>query len=367
MPAWHIWSDLREMMNSFYTDDLPQRLVVLWVMALLVLFSSNATSAPESLTAMRTAAGAYVVARFTGVCVLVVTSFASYQHRAQSRILAALMLVGLVLVVPVFLASVSVPAKAAVVAVILAYQEAAWAVSLSPWIKRRLRLTYSTAVDISHEVDRLAAFFIIILGEFVYWAIVDSPAGIGLTYGYLKAVCTLVVAFCLNWVYASGDGAGALSTHPIRRSAWSAFAFFLLHLPLAASFTIGGHIAAISTGMDQFETGHRWLLCGGLAVGMACLWVYGMIYRTSPHETLLLPKRLRVGMRLVLAVILAVLPETHDYLSATELMVIIMCLFIFLLIYETVGGLSKQVRFFEPWTDRHPPPSPQSMEQSSDA
>lgn len=342
-------------MNSYYTDDLVQRLIILWEMALLVLYANNAGAANEDLSAMRTAAGAYLAARFTTMCVFLITSAASYQHRTQARILAGFMLIGLILVTPLFTASVSVKGKAILILIILVYHEVTWALTLSPWIKHRLKLTYSTAVDIAHEVDRLAAFFIIILGEFMYSVIVGNPAGIGLTTGYLKAVCTLVIAFTLNWIYASGDGGGAQATHPIRRSAWTAFGFFLLHLPLSASFLIAGHVAAVSTKLEQFEEGQRWLLGGGLGVGMVCLWVYGMLYRAGSDERLVMPKYPRVGMRLVVAVILTCLPATGDALSALQFMIVVMCLFAVLLAWETVGGLAVDLRVLEPWNHRKEP------------
>ncbi|KAF7542906.1 hypothetical protein G7046_g10093 [Stylonectria norvegica] len=353
-PAWHIWVDLREIMNSYYTDDLAQRLVILWVMALLVLYANNASAADEDIMALRTAAGAYVVARFTTMLVFLVTSFASYQHRTQARIMAGFMLIGLLISVPLFLEGISMRAKVAVVVIMIFYQEITWALTLSPWLKRKLKLTYSTAVDIAHEVDRMAAFFIIILGEFMYSIIVGNPAGIGLTSGYAKAACTLVVAFSLNWLYASGDGS-VQATHPIRRSPWTAFGFFLLHLPLAASFLIGGHVAAISVGLEQFEDGQRWLLGGGLGVGMFCLWVYGMLYRAEDECRLIMPQIPRIGMRLVVAVVLIIIPETHEHLNAEHFMFLVMGLFAFLLLWETIGGLMKNATLFEPWHGRHPP------------
>jgi low temperature requirement protein LtrA len=355
-PAWHIWADLRELMNSYYTDDIVQRLVVLWIMALLVLYANNAPSADGNLAAMRAAAGSYVVARFSAAASFLVTSFASFQHRAQARIGAAFMVLGLGLTVPLFMEGVSIRLKAGMVVLMVVYQEVSWGITLSPWIKRRLKLEYSTAQDIAHEVDRMAAFFIIILGEFVYSVVVGSPAGIGLTSGYGKAVATLVVAFCLNWLYVNGDGS-VQATHPIRRSAWTAFAFFLLHLPLSASFLIGGHVAAISTRLENFEPGQRWLLGGGLAVGMFCLWLYGLLYRTEDDERheLLLSKQARISMRLVAAFILALLPLTGELLTAAQFMVVIAPLFVIVLLWETVGGLHRGARIFESWEGRHPP------------
>lgn len=341
-------------MNSYYTDDLAQRLVVLWVMALLVLFANNANHVDVSAGALRTAAGAYVAARGTTMLVFLVSSFASAAHRAQARIMAGCMCVGLLLATPLFLDSVSLGGKAAVVAVMAAYQELTWSLTLSPWLKRRLKLRYSTAVDMAHEIDRMAAFFIIILGEFVYIVIVGNPAGIGLTPGYAKAVCTLVIAFCLNWIYVSGDGSPG-ATHPIRRSPWTAFGFFLLHLPMAAAFLIAGHVSALSVRVDEFEEGQRWLLGAGMGIGMLCLWVYAMLYKAEERHDLILPKNWRVGMRLVVAVVLMVIPATHEHFNATQFMVIVMALIAFLTIWETIGGLLKGTTIFEPWTDAHPP------------
>lgn len=350
-------------MNSYYTDDIVQRLIILWVMALLVLYGNNAPHA-EDPHALQTATGAYMCARFTTASVFLISSFASYQHRTQARIMWGCMLVGLCLCIPLFVETISLRAKAAVVAVIIVYQEFTWAITLSPWLKRRLHLTFSTAVDIAHEIDRMAAFFIIILGEFMYSVVVGNPAGIGLTLGFGKAVCTLVVAFSLNWLYVSGDGS-LQATHPIRRSAWTAFGFFLLHLPLSASFLIGGHICAISVSLDEFEDGQRWLLGGGLGVGMLCLWAYGMLYKTEDEGNMVFPKTLRIGMRLIVAIVLAVIPETHDHLTTSQFMAVVACLFAFTLIWETVGGLTKDFHMFESWEGRHPPKEPAVEEEAA--
>jgi low temperature requirement protein LtrA len=354
-PAWHIWSDLREIMNSYYTDDLVQRLVILWVMALLVLYGNNATAVAGDLDAMRTTVAAYMAARFTIACIWMTCSFASYQHRTQAQLMAGFILLGLCIWIPLFFGGVSIRAKIAVAAVAIVFQEGAWILTFGPWIKKRLGLTYSTAVDISHEIDRMAAFFIIILGEYLYSIVVGNPAAVGLGTGLLKAVWTLVIAFCLNWLYVNGDGS-VHTVHPIRRSATTAFAFFSLHMPMTAALLVGGHVAAVSAGRDELERGERWLLGGGLGVGMAGLWVLAMLFESKDKGLLIMPKVVRVSMRLVVALILVLLPLTSkEHFGPVRLLSTIVGLFAFVVFWETIGGLMKGARVYESWEGRNPP------------
>src|SRR5271155_53012 len=232
-------------------------------MALLVVYGNNATLVAEDISAMRTTVGAFMAARFTVMCVYIISSFASFQHRPQVRLMAGLIFISLLIWIPLYFESVSIRAKIAVAVIGIVFEEASWILAYGPWIKKKLSLQYSTAVDIAHEIDRFAAFFIIVLGEYLYSIIVGNPAAIGLNSGLLKAVWTLVIAFSLNWIYSGllkavwtlviafslnwiysvGDGSMD-ATHPIRRSAVTAFTFFSMHLPLAAALLVGGDVCA---------------------------------------------------------------------------------------------------------------------------
>src|SRR5205085_10636942 len=122
--------------------------------------------------------------------VLLTSSFASFQHRPQARLMAGLIFVSLLTWIPLYFETISIRAKIAVAVVGIIFEEAAWIFAYGPWIKKKLSLEYSTAVDISHEIDRFAAFFIIVLGEYLYSIIVGNPAAIGLNTGLLKALWT---------------------------------------------------------------------------------------------------------------------------------------------------------------------------------
>lgn len=76
-PAYSIWSDVREIINEFATDDLPQRLYILWIMALLVGYSTNAALIevgrevvegeviPNTFTAINWTAGFFLAAKMS--------------------------------------------------------------------------------------------------------------------------------------------------------------------------------------------------------------------------------------------------------------------------------------------------------------
>jgi low temperature requirement protein LtrA len=279
-------------MNSYYNDDLLQRCLILWIMALLILYGNNAPLVSEDIGAMRATVGAYMITRFTIMLTYWIYSFASTEHRKQARIFASLNFIGLAIWIPLLISEdhVSLHAKIAVAVIAIIYEELVWIFSFGPWIKDLLHLEVSTAVDVNHEIDRQAAFFIIVLGEYLYGIVAGSPAAVGLQLRLLRAVETLIIAFSLNWIYVNLDGS-IVSEHPLRRSVTSAFIWFIIHLPMAASLLLGGHVASVSVGAEDLGSGLRWMMCGGLGAGLLCLWVISQLHLSKdPPKVLILSK-----------------------------------------------------------------------------
>ncbi|KAJ5248832.1 hypothetical protein N7468_000283 [Penicillium chermesinum] len=349
-PSWHVWSDIRELMNSFYNDDLIQRILILWLMALLVVYGNNAPLVSEDIGAMRSAVGSYMVARLSCTIAHFYYSFASYHHRPQQRLWVVLSLVSLAIFIPLYFESVSIRGKIATAAVAVVFEELSWIFCFSPAAKKMLRVKYSTAVDIPHEVDRYAAFYIIALGEFLYLIVVGSHAAVGLNERLLRAVWTLIIAFCLNWLYVHADGS-VVSTHPLRHSVFTAFSWSLIHLPLIASLLAGGHVAAVSVEEEGFEDAQRWLLCEGLGVGMLCLWVFAVLHGSQDEPgTLALDKHLRMIMRPITAVIVILIPLAR-HLGATSVLSIIMALFVLCVVWESITSLRCGAHIWERWSE----------------
>ncbi|PLB43630.1 hypothetical protein P170DRAFT_393489 [Aspergillus steynii IBT 23096] len=353
-PSWHVWSDLRELMNSFYNDDLLQRVLILWVMAVLVVYGNNATLVDKDLGAMRATVAAYMVARLSCNAAHLFYSFASYHHRAQQRLWCLLATLALCIYIPLYVKSVSIRGKIAAAAVGIVVEQCVWIFCYSPAAKRVLKARYTTAVDIAHEIDRFAAFYIIVLGEFLYQIVVGSPAAIGLNLGLLRAVWTLVIAFCLNWLYVHNDGA-LDGTHPMRHSVYTAFSWITLHLPLSGSLLASGHVAAASAAEDRFGDAERWLLCGSLGTGMFCLYGLALLFESKDAPgTLILGKHFRVIMRPITGLIIVLL-GLADSLDITAMMSILMALVAFCLIWENVTSLRRDAKIWERWENTEYP------------
>ena len=277
-------------MNSFYNDDLAQRVLILWIMAVLIVYGNNATDVENDIGAMRAAVGSYMTARLTSNTTHLIYSFSSYHHRAQQRLWFCLSTLALCIYIPLYIEDISLRSKVAVAAVAIVVEECIWIFSYSPAAKKILKARYTTAVDIPHEVDRFAAFYIIVLGEFLYQIIVGSPAVVGFNMRLLRAIWTLVIAFCLNWLYIHNDGA-LECLHPLRHSIYAAFTWVTVHLPMTASLLVAGHVSARTSVVDELEQGELWLLCGGLGVGLICLYLVALLHRSEDRpRTLILPK-----------------------------------------------------------------------------
>ncbi|KAK2468117.1 hypothetical protein H9L39_20339 [Fusarium oxysporum f. sp. albedinis] len=153
-PAWHIWADLREIMNYYFTDDLLQRPVILWVMAFLVLYANNANDADVDISA----------------CTLLLEHILLLASQSSLS---------------------SSPLRSHRINVVL--RLASWLASCaySKFLDQE-----QAASDVYHGRGYCARdrpdgrFLQHILGEFVYSIIVGNKTGIGLTSEYAKAVCT---------------------------------------------------------------------------------------------------------------------------------------------------------------------------------
>lgn len=325
--AYQIWHDLREIFNSFYTDDILQRALILIVMAFMVIFANNAAKIGDNDTpdedSFYTAVAAFQLVHLILIANWFFYSLFIPEHLIRMRLMGLVNAVSFL--VRMGLLFVSWKGRITLAIIALAIERGFWFYLYSPFFKSHIDSEFSTAVNIEHASDRMTALFIIVLGEFLNAIVVGAPASGGLTARSLRAVLILIIAFTLNWIYVTNDASNR-PVHPLRRSAVSAILWFWFHEPLCAVLVLSGDIAAEFTKESHIH--HRmlqWVFSECIALGMLCLWGMSMCFKS--REVLRVSKPLRMGLRLVDAALISLLPLT-EWSTTTNLEVIALLLIV---------------------------------------
>jgi len=346
-PVYMIWTYIRELFNSFWSDDVLQRLLVLFIMICLVIYGNNATAVENDWNAEDgegagriTAIATYLVAGFvTGQLYLFYTFFVK-SRRVQIRAhFVCWCLVPLPLWIGAIFAPIRVAAALAAVAVFCEY--AIWSGAYSSWTKKIFKLKYSSAVAIDHEIERFNDFFTLVMGEFLFSVISRQPAGTGVHSAAGRCVFVVMIAFSFQLLYVHGSGCKTY-THPIRQSNWHAVAWFSLHFPIVAALTLVGDTTYEFVADEEgLSDALRWFLSGGYAVAMVGLWVLAMLEVEGDERGVLwLPKTLRLVPRVVSALITLFLPlAPPEHLTSTRTLAIVGSLSLATLGWEMLTSL----------------------------
>lgn len=241
IPAWNVWCDLKEFMNYYFNDDLLQKTFVIWTVALLIIYDNNCLYFEENEKALRTAVTAYVIARLSNAGILFFYSTYVKEHRLQMRIFASsVVLTSCLWFVTFGISKLSV--KIGYCFILFFFEQLFWVLSIHPWTKKQLKLSYSTALNIEHEDERFQSFFIIALGEFLFGLVSGNTLKTGLTIQLSKGLSVLVLSFLFLGFYTLKDGSRK-AIHALRRSATSATLYVYAHLFLIAALLITGDSA----------------------------------------------------------------------------------------------------------------------------
>jgi low temperature requirement protein LtrA len=239
IPACQVWSDIRDFMNYYYNNDLIQRTYVIWLLSLLVVYCNNASAVLDGVPEAALVVGPYVIARVSTAIMQIGYSFFVCEHQFQMRTYAAL----IVITSCVWLTVIWIPvrAKVGVAFACIALEACSFLVAYHPGVRKRLGKEYGTAVNIEHDVDRLSAFTVICIGEFLLGIV--YKAGTGITRHLGRAILVLMIAYCCCWFYFNGSGSNK-AVHPLRRYPVTAFLWFYFHLPITGSLILAADAAS---------------------------------------------------------------------------------------------------------------------------
>lgn len=338
--AYQIWQDLREIFDNYYTDDVLQRALVLVVMGGMALFANNASRIGDggkyAETAYKSAVIAYQVVHLILIINWLFYSLFIPEHLVRMRLMGLANIASFSVRIALLFVD-GWPSRVALAVVALLIELVFWAYIYSPMFISHDAVEFSTAVNIEHESDRMTAFYIIVLGEFFNGVIVKSNKALGFHEASGRILLVLIIAFCLNWLYAHNDGS-IKNTHAIRRSAFSAVVFFIIHEPLSAALVLSGDIAAEFVKFEVLEHHNlQWIFCSGLAVGVFSLWVLAQC--TLAREELVWPKQTRLLMRVVDFFVFLALPLTS--FNTTNTLLTCAILLLVTVVWENYGSLSK--------------------------
>ncbi|KAF8339029.1 uncharacterized protein EI90DRAFT_3151619 [Cantharellus anzutake] len=329
--AWNIWGYVRELFNSFWNDDLQQKGLVVYVMFMLIIYGNNAVNVEETRHqsgARSTTIGSYLLASAAIYGTLLFYSFFVKAWRTQVRVHAFSWLL-------------------CAVALVLEYST--WCFVYSPTFKRLMKLHYSSAVAIDHEIGRFSDFFTLVMGEFILPLIFGRPAGVPGVHGSAGRIFfALIVAFCFQMFHVGGGGSKR-TTHPLRRSGPFAFIWLTLHIPIVCALTICGI-----------------LLPRGYSVGMLGLAALAVLPKEMdvPDE-LWLPRILRLAPRVFSGITVAFLPIAPlKTLDNTGLLGIAAALSLGSLLWENIASLDGPA---SATYQREPSVGPQLQRQRSSA
>lgn len=361
IPYWTVWADIKDFTNYYYNEDLSQRTYILWILILLTLSVNSHSAILDSRSGAAYTVVPYILCRLSLAISLLIYSFYIPEHRAQQRLYFCTLIVTCCVWIPVIF--VSTRAKIAVSVVAIVLDQVCFCIVFHPRTKRIMKLTMSTALNIEHEVERLATFVTIAIGEFLYKVVAELPLGIGFTTAFGRGCFMLIIAYTIFWLYYNG-GTTDKAVHPLRHSAFRAILWIYLHVPLIASIVLAADAAGdlltreliysveavaeetAAAAAESEEPNLRALsffFTGGICVALLCIAGIGLLdeCRDEPG-VFIFPKFYRIIWRVPAAAIIVCLSIPD--LDLTLLFGLVALILVVLWVYEAIVSVPRKKR-----------------------
>lgn len=216
--AWQIWNYLRDLLNTFFTDDLLQRAVILWTLILALVYGNSASYFTDSQNTQEVIITIFLIARGTFAATEAVYLYflPGLRRQFMYRFVFSAIIAGL------FIGSIYVewPANSSLYIAAIVLEMALLSFSNSPIQDRLLKGQHRKAPDPEHLIDRFESFFIIIVGEGVFLLIKNSPLGLGVTTQSSMGMMVLIIYYMVFAIYSASDQSKHY-IHAVRRAWWS--------------------------------------------------------------------------------------------------------------------------------------------------
>ena len=215
--AWRIWKDLQEFMNRYHTNDVVERLFIIWIIILATMYGNNAPFLFDAREPSNVAIVMFLVILASFLLIESAYSVFLTSLRREVAFRVAFTVLTLSLWIPAIFTTY--PVKAGLVFAAIFVQYVIAALADTPPAERLFKKEHSNKVDMDHWVERIQDFYIIILGEGVMSLIKGSPLGQGLTDQAGTGVLALLAYYVLSGFYFNGD-LSRRYVHAVRRTWW---------------------------------------------------------------------------------------------------------------------------------------------------
>ncbi|KAI9893747.1 MAG: hypothetical protein M1814_005963 [Vezdaea aestivalis] len=334
--SWRVWTDLTLVTSWFETDDIVQRLSVIFDMACLFGLTTNIVEAFEHTYSQLIAF--YLAARL-GLCVY-------FLHLAWlvPMVRAVMFCYAFWVIVPsaLWIGSIYVHTYrqpiiwVAIVLDLYGPTTVIFCVRGVDHVSKRLAARFKVifefypALNIEHQTERTNAFVTLVFGYSVVALLYQNTAALGLNAIFGKAVLGLVMAFAFNWMYFEIDGQN-LFVHAIRRSVWSSMLWTTIHLPFIMAYVLGA--AALSKlvlahdcanaeessltelyahrSAGELSHGIRWFYCAGIGLALAGMGIISLSHVHKEIDGQRVKKSHRLTLRFAVAIVIITLGATE--------------------------------------------------------
>nr|OQO25053.1 hypothetical protein B0A51_07432 [Rachicladosporium sp. CCFEE 5018] len=356
--SWKIWNDMAMIIAWFETDDIFQRLSVLFLLACLFGYTTNIVSGFEHtyssliwfyLTARLYMCGYLVLCAW----LIPMIRYVMIYQIALTFISSAIWIGSIYVEWPNQLALIWIALTLDILFQGMYFLFAIWLEQAGgkwqAWAEANL--AFMPALNIEHRVERTSAFVTLVFGYTVV-AMLYQTTTPSLDAFFGKAILGLIQAFAFNWLYFEID-ASNISLHAIRRHKWSAMIWTLSHLPFIMSFVLGGgalarlvlatdtedaHVEMLTETYqhrsdEHVASGIRWFYSAGFGVALLCMTLISLSHIHKSPTNIRFPKKKRLAYRIAVAIILILLPLAES-LNSLELVGTVTALVLFLLFCE---------------------------------
>ena len=206
-------------MTKYHTNDMTERIFIIWQLALAMVYGNNAPFLLDETISDQTniAAIVYLISRFSYTVLEAAYSIYLPFHRRGIllRFLLALPTVGLW----IGALQVRYPANEGLLIAAVVLEFGVYYLAETPIFERWLKEERARPFDADHWVERVQDFFIIILGEGVLNLIKGSPLGKGIDPQAGCGVLALGMYYFLSGLYFNGDQSRRY-VHAVKRTFW---------------------------------------------------------------------------------------------------------------------------------------------------